>query len=277
MKRALFATTVAGLLTLSAELAAKAPNLSGANSSYSDLADLALGAPVVARSTIIDAIRLKDVEGVPAGKVRFFIRGGVTSLIKGAAGTAAEISYLADVPLDSANRPPKLKKADTLLFAAPAPGEPAGVLRLVAPDAQLGWTPDLDARVRKILVAAADPQAPPHITGVASAFHVPGSLPGESETQIFLKTADGRPISLAVLRRPQEQPRWAVALAEMVDEAAAPPRPETLLWYRLACELPHELPAASIASLGAEDADSARADYQVVLAGLGACGRTRAP
>ena len=32
-----------------------------------------------------------------------------------------------------------------------------------------------------------------------SRFHVAGSLPGEGETQIFVKTADGRPISLSIL------------------------------------------------------------------------------
>src|SRR3546814_1145016 len=36
--------------------------------------------------------------------------------------------------------------------------------------------------------------APPVITGVGCAFHVPGSLPGEGETQIFLATADGSPV-----------------------------------------------------------------------------------
>lgn len=278
MKHPYSAVTIAGLLLFSTQLAARAPNLPGAGYSYSDLADIAFAAPAVARLTITDAIRLKgaDAGDVPPGKARFYVRANVAALLKGPAGFPAEISYLTDVPLDSANHPPKLKKADALIFAVPVPGQSPGTLRLVTPDAQLGWTPELDARVRGILVAATDPQAPPHITGVASAFHVPGTLPGESETQIFLKTADGRPISLAVLRRPQEQPRWAVALAEMVDEAAAPPQPDTLLWYRLACELPRDLPDASVGSLSPGDAAEARKDYQVVLSGLGSCGRTRA-
>src|SRR5207244_7883429 len=100
---------------------------------------------------------------------------------------------------------------------------------------------------------------------------VAGSLPGESETQIFLRTGDRRPISLSVLRRPHEDPRWAVALSELVDDSAAPPKPDTLLWYRLACGLPRQLPETAIASLAADDADAARADYQLVLAGLGPC------
>ena len=127
--------------------------------------------------------------------------------------------------------------------------------------------------MRAILAAAVAPGAPPAITGVTRAFHVPGSLPGESETQIFLRTADQRPISLSVLRRPNEQPRWAVALSELVDDSAAPPTPESLLWYRLACGLPHQLPDKAVSTLSAGDAAAARSDYGIVLAGLGPCQR----
>jgi hypothetical protein len=83
-------------------------------------------------------------------------------------------------------------------------------------------------------------------------------------------------VSLSILRRPGEAPRWAVALSEVVDESAIIPKPETLLWYRLACGLPPTLPARAL-----EDADGAataaiRRDYALVLEGLGPCGRTRA-
>jgi hypothetical protein len=92
---------------------------------------------------------------------------------------------------------------------------------------------------------------------------------------VFLTTADNRPVSLSVLRRPGERPRWAVALSEIVDDAAGPPRPGTLLWYRLACTLPPALPERSTAALEPVDADAARADYRVVISALGPCGRTR--
>ena len=244
--------------------------------SYADLVDLGTAAPIVARARIVDAIRLKgaDAAGLPPGMTRLFVRGQVTALLKGAGGLAPMASWLVDLPLDAHDRPPKLKKSQVLLFAAPGGGD-AGALRLVARDAQLDWSADLEARVRGVLVAAADRQAPPRITGVGNAFHVAGTLPGEGETQIFLTTADSRPVSLAVLRRPQEQPRWAVALAEMVDEAAGPPPPESLLWHHLACELPRALPDTSLEGAAPEDAAAARADYQVVLTGLGPCTRNR--
>jgi hypothetical protein len=245
---------------------------------YADLADLALPAPVIALATISSAARLTPAEapGVPAGKMRFYVTAQVSALLKGREGVPPEVTYLVDVPLGAQGRPPRLKKAPVVIFAAPVADHP-GELRLVAPDAQIGDTPEVQARLRSILTDAVAADAPPKITGIASAFHVPGAVPGESETQIFLTTADQRPVSLSILRRPDEEPRWAVALSEMTDEAAKPPARDTLLWYRLACSLPPTLPDSSTADLSADDARAAAADYDIVIAGLGPCQRTRKP
>jgi hypothetical protein len=61
----------------------------------------------------------------------------------------------------------------------------------------------------------------------------------------------------------------------MVDDSAAAPKRDTLLWYRLACALPAGLPDSAVADQSPEDAAAARDDYKVVLTGLGACGRLR--
>jgi hypothetical protein len=246
--------------------------------SYADLADLALPAPIVAGVEVRRAKRLKgaDAASVKPGNARFYIEADVKALIRGAQGLPARVSYLADVPLDSANRPPKLRKARMLLLASPVAGKP-GELRLIAPGAQLSWTGENEARLRSILTEALRPGAPPRLTGVGNAFHVPGSLPDESETQIFLQTADNRPISLSILRRPGEQPHWAVAVGDMVDDSAAPPARDTLLWYRLACFLPDTLPAESVQNMDAEAAAATRADFELVRSGLGPCGRSAAP
>jgi hypothetical protein len=151
------------------------------------------------------------------------------------------------------------------------------MLRLVAPDAQIAFTPETAARLRAILRDATAPDAAPRITGIGRAFHVPGSLPGESETQIFLQTASNRPISLTILRRPGEQPRWSVALGEIVDEAAAAPAPDSFLWYRLACALPARLPAQSLSDADGDGASAIEADYSLVMADLGPCPRNRRP
>lgn len=244
---------------------------------YADLADLTLAAPVIADAVIRSTARLKgpDAAGVAPGQTRLYVEADVTSLIRGTGGLAPRVGYLLDVAPDWRGKLPNLKKARVLLFARTAPNQP-GQLQLVAPDAQIAWTPALDGRVREIARAALAPEAPPRLTGVREAFHVAGALPGEGETQVFLQTADSRPVSLSVLRRPGEHPRWAVALSEIVDEAAAPPPRDTLLWYRLACSLPPALPVASTAGLAPADADAAREDYRFVLGQLGACGRTRA-
>jgi hypothetical protein len=184
------------------------------------------------------------------------------------------INYVVDLPAGPGGKAPKLaKNAEYLILAAPVADHP-GALRLIAPDSLLPYSPAQEARLRSVLRESMSASPPPRITGIGRAFHVPGSLPGESETQIFLQTADGRPVSLSILRRPGEAPRWSVALSEIVDEAAAPPARGTLLWYRLACALPQSLPASSFSDEG--DAAAIRADYRLVLDSLGPCGRTRA-
>lgn len=241
---------------------------------YADLADLALAAPVVAGVELTDAKRLKReaAAGVPAGKVRFYVEAQVQTLIRGEGGLPGQVRYLVDTDTDAKGRPPKLRKARALLLAQKVAERP-GELRLARPYAQLPWTEPLERQIRAILTEANGPEAPPRVKGVNGAFHVPGSLPGESETQIFLATVDSRPVSLSILRRPGETPRWAVATGEMVDEAAAPPARDTLLWYGLACFLPRALPATSTANLSDADAEATRADYRLVIDGLGPCGR----
>jgi len=257
---------------------AQMPATSPAATAYADLADLVIAAPLIADATIRSAIRLKgaDAADVAPGSARFYGEADLVALVKGSGGLPPRIGYLLDVAPDSSGRLPKLKKLRVLLFGRPVAGRPDQI-QLVAPDAQRIWTPADDQRVRGIAQALVAADAPPVITGLGNAFHVPGALPGEGETQVFLTTANGAPVSLTVLRRPGEQPRWAVALSEIVDEAAAPPARDTLLWYRLACALPRELPARSTGSLSAEDAAVAREDYGFILAQLGPCGRSRAP
>ena len=241
---------------------------------YADLADLVLAAPVIADVAIRSTARIKPEEavGLAAGMARLYVEADVQALVRGAEGLPPRIGYLVDVATDSRGRPPKLKKARFLIFARLVPGN-TGQVQLVARHAQLDWTPDTDARTRTIAKDVLDPAAPPQITGVGNAFHVAGALPGEGETQIFLTTANQRPVSLSILRRPGEQPRWAVALSEIVDEAAAAPPRDSLLWYRLACGLPDRLPETSTASLTPEDAAVAVADFRFVRDSLGSCGR----
>ncbi len=244
---------------------------------YPIVADLVLRSPVIIDSTIRSVERLKgpDAVGAAPGYARLYVQADVAALVRGTDSVPPRIGYILDVPADPRGRVPNMKKQRVLLFARPVSGKLSQV-QLTGLDSQRPWTPALDALTRRITAEALAGDAPPKITGIGNAFHVPGSLPGEGETQIFLTTVDGRPVSLTILRRPGEQPRWAVALSEIVDEAAAPPKRDTLLWYRLACALPAQLPPASLRAMDDINATAAREDYRFVLAALGQCERGQA-
>jgi len=250
------------------------PDSAPATPPYAEYADLVLAAPVIVDATIRGTTRLKgpDAVGVAPGQARLYVEADLTALIRGDSPLPPRIAYVLDVPIDSQGRLPKLRKARVLLFARPVPNDPA-LIQLVRPDAQRHWTPGGDSLTRRITQEALAADAPPQVTGVGNAFHVAGDLPGTGETQIFLTTADGRPVSLAVQRRQGEQPRWSVSLSDIVGEAAAPPARDTLLWYRLACSLPSALPDSSVNAMEAPDAQVAREDYQLVIRALGRCDR----
>lgn len=241
---------------------------------YPEIADLVIGSPIVVDATVASAVRIKGAEAanVAPGMVRYYIEADVAALIRGPGAIPPRIGYVLDAPLGPGGRQPKYRKARVLLFARPVPGSPTQV-QLTGPEAQRGWTPELDALTRRIAQEIVAPDAPPVVTAIGNAFHVPGSLPGEGETQVFLTTSDNRPVSLSVLRRPGEQRRWAVALSEIVDDSAGPPQRDTLLWYRLACALPRALPPRSTQAMEPADAALAQEDYRFVLQQLGPCGR----
>lgn len=251
------------------------PPSAGSTFSYADYADLTLQAPVVVIAQIAKAERLKGelAPGLAIDKARFLIQANVQTLLKGSDGLPGVISYIVDVSLGPKGKSPSLKNRRVLLLARQVPGRPLEV-QLSSPYSQLDWTQAAEDRTRSILREATSASAPPRVTGVGNAFYVPGAIPGESEAQIFLTTADSRPISLSILRRPGEQPQWAVALGEMVDDSATAPPRDTLLWYNLACFLPARLPNKSVAALSPADGEAVRRDYKFVLDRLGTCERT---
>ena len=247
-----------------------------ATPTYADLADLADRAPLVARVEIRDAIRLKpgQAPGLRPGMARVLIKAKTRAVLLGETiGESA--SYLADVPLDSKGKLPRLKKTAALIFARPVAGRP-GELQLVSTLSQVPWTQPAEDRVRAILIELVATDAPPRVSGVREVSFVPGNLIGEGETQIFLNTQAGDPVSIAVVHRPGEPPLWGVAFGEIVDQAARPPLPDTLAWYRLACFLPAGVPGAAILSGDGDDRRKAAEDYRYVRGQLGPCPRTLA-
>lgn len=272
----LFLVSLSGFaLALANPVFAQAPAATS-GPTYADLATLADGTPMVIHAQILRQITLppERAPNVAPGHVRLYIEAQTQALLLGNAPIGAALHYLVDVPLDARGKPPKLKKEQVILFARPVAGRPDQV-QLVTPDAQLLWSPALAEKLKPILAAFAAPNPPPAITGVRDALSTPGNLTGESDTQIFLTTADGDPAALSVVRRPNMAPHWGVSWTELVDQSAKPAEPDTLEWYRLACGLPSTLPDSANLAQGPRDRAQAQSDYRFVLDQLGPCKRNR--
>lgn len=263
-------------LSLCSSTVALAQGAPGPALTYADIVGLADGTPLVIKAQIRSQVAVgpERSPGLAAGHVRLYIEARTTALIAGSVPVGESLAYLVDVPLDANGKPPKLKKAEVILFARPVTSRP-GQLQLIKPDAQLPYSAEFEARLRPVLAALVAPDAPPRITGVRDALAVEGTLVGESETQLFLDTANDGPVSVTVVRRPNQAPRWGVSWSEIVDQAARPPRPGTLAWYRLACALPERLPQQANLSRDARARSLAMQDYAFVMQQLGPCQRTR--
>ncbi|WP_435200121.1 hypothetical protein [Qipengyuania sp. 902] len=245
---------------------------------YADIVDLADKSPLVLRAKIRDQATVEPERspGLAPGHVRLYIEAETTALIAGNVPVGESLRYLVDLPLDEKGKAPKLKKQDVVLFARTVPGRPAEI-QLVEADAQFPYTDAFAASLRSVLASLLAPNAPPRVTGVRDALAVEGTLVGESETQLFLDTENDGPVSVTVVRRPNQAPRWGVSWTEIVDQAARPPRRDTLEWYRLACFLPSGLPGEANISRDPRARELAEQDYALVIEQLGTCPRTRSP
>lgn len=242
---------------------------------YADVADLASRADMIAVARLRSFAKIAP-NGTPTlpNIQRYYVDAQADSLIRGDAGMPPRIAFLLDLPL--AEKPARTMKGKTFILFGRAGARP-GEFQLLSSNALLPSSPATDAHVRAITAELMAQDAPPQITRVVEAFHVEGTISGESETQIFLATKSGRPVSLSIVRRPSEPPRFGAALGEIVDEAADVPARDTLLWYRLACGLPPALPTDATMKLDAVAAQAAAADYHAFMERLGTCKRTRAP
>lgn len=243
---------------------------------YADIATLVEKASTVA---VIEVKRQSVVQperapGLAAGHVRLYIEGSTAALLAARSPLGESVNYLVDVPLDSKGKPPKLKKQRFLVFADPVSGRP-GSLQLVGKGAHLPATESSEQLARTVIAAFAAPDLPPKVTGVRDVMSVAGNLVGESETQMFLDTDSGQPVSFSVIRRPGMEPQWGVSWSEIVDQAARAPAPQSVEWYRLACFLPQQLPADAYLQDDRTARTRAEADYGYILQQLGPCERLR--
>lgn len=244
--------------------------------SFARVADLVLASPAIARVQVKSVIALppERAPDLGAGRTRFYVEADTMGLIRGESVIARKVSFLIDGPTSKAKKP-GLKGRTLLIFGKV--GSRIDQFQLTSSTAVTDWSAANEALVRKVIAEAMAPDAPPAITGISSAFHVTGTILGEGETQIFLETANGSPISLSVIRRPDEKPHFSASLGEVVDEAASLPEPDTMLWYRLACGLPEQLPARPLRELDRAEAQAASRDYAAFRGALAPCERTGQP
>lgn len=248
------------------------------SASYADIADLVTISPLIVDATVRSVAKIapEQAVGVPATIQRTLIVADVMTLIRGNQGVAGQVRFVLDVPKNAKGKLPPLKKQRLFLLGSPVAGQP-GDIRLSRPDALIQWSPANDALLRAITKEAVQIDAPQKITSIASAFYSPGTVIGEGETQIFVRTASGDPYSISVLSRPGQAKSWSVSTGEVIDPTAGAPKPFTLLWYRLACGLPKTLPYDLVESDDSANRSRAQADYSFVIEGLGPCGRKRTP
>ncbi len=268
--------TACASLALAPAAAAAQPAAGPQAPTYADLVDLADAARIVVHATVREQVRLppERAPNVAPEHTRLYVEAETQALIAGNAPLGESLKYLVEVPLDSRGRAPDLEDSEVILFALPVPNRPAEI-QLIAPTAQLPWSAQTESRLRPILTELVAPDVPPEITDIRDALSVEGNLVGESETQIFLDTSDGEPVSLSIVRRPGMEPVWGVSWTEIVDQSARPPQRDSLAWYRLACSLPEALPPEANLSRDAESRARAAEDYRYVREQLGPCARNR--
>lgn len=244
--------------------------------SYADVADLVTISPLIIDATIrnLQKVTPEQATGVPVNLQRMLVEADVTALIRGQGGVTPRVRFVLDLPKDAKGKIPKLKKQRMFLLGSSVAGRP-GEIRLARPNALIQWSAENDILVRAITKEAVLTDVPQPVTGVTSAFYSAGTVIGEGETQVFLKTERDQPLSLSILSRPGQEKRWAVSTAEVIDESASAPAKNTLLWYRLACGLPRALSYELVEAAESDNAARAQADYKFVIDSLGPCGRKR--
>lgn len=273
----LFGRRGASWLLIMTVLAAAASRAEAQESlSWTDWADLALASPVVLVAAVekVDRLNRRDAPDVPPADVRALVQVKLQSVLKAPSALPVGAAWLWQGPADAKGRAPFAKKDVMLAFARPLSGgarPEVQPLQLVSPTAQQPWTAESEALVRSILQEAQRPGAAGlMVTGIGDAFRSEGDIPGTSESQFFLNTEGGAPVTLIVRHEPGRKVEVLAGAGDLVDRAQ-PIRRNTLLWRGLACGLPPSLPPALSAR------DGLRADYRLAKASIGPCGRTVTP
>lgn len=247
------------------------------SASYDDIMGITL------ESELVVDIVAKKIKNLPASQTigvrpdrkRVLIIGEVQSLIRGKNGLNSQVQFLFDAPIDSRGKIPKLKKMRFIAFGRHVTGR-SDFIRLSRTASMLRYSDRINTMVRSSIREAIAANAPQEITSISSAFHSPGTIIGEGETQIFLNTEFGQPMAISVTSKRGQNRRWSVSTSEVIDINATEPRRFSLLGYRLACSLPKSLSSSNIESSDQRNRQKAISDYKLVKDSIGPCERNLA-
>lgn len=244
--------------------------------SYDDIMSITLESELVVDIVARKIKKLPDSQtiGVRADRKRILIIGEVQSLIRGQKGLSSEIQFLYDAPIDSRGKIPKLKKKRFIAFGRHVTNR-SDFIRLTHTASMLPYSDAINERVRSSIREAIAADAPQEIISVSSAFHSPGTIIGEGETQIFLETKFGQPMAISVTSKRGQNRRWSVSTSEVIDINATEPRRSSLLGYRLACSLPRSISPNIIEANNQSERQKLLSDYKLILDSVGPCERSR--
>lgn len=256
--------------------AAGQATLPPAAAGWTDLADLALAAPVVLIGTIRRANRLghRAAADVPAGQVRALVEADLAAVLKAPGLLPARAAWLWQGIAGPRTSLPFARTQPVLLFARPLAGganPEVQAMALISLHGQQPWSADAETAVRAVIAENLQPGRQARmVTAVSDAVRSEGAIAGKSESQFFLATDIGQPLTLLVRRAPGQPAVVLVAAGELVDRATAIER-HTLTWRALACGMPGRLPARMAADAGLA------ADYALAKEQVGACDRRLTP
>lgn len=249
----------------------------GQNSiSYDDIMEITLESELVVDIIVRKIKNLPNSQtiGVRPDRKRILIIGEVQSLIRGKNGLNQEVQFLFDAPIDSRGKIPKYKKMRFLAFGRHIAGN-SGFIRLSRTASMTAYSNRINNMVRNNIREAIAANAPQKIIAINSAFHSPGTIIGEGESQIFLSTEFDQPMAISVISKQGQNRRWSVSTSEVIDINATEPKRFSLLGYRLACSLPRSLDPSIIESDDSRNRDKVKSDYKLVLDSVGPCQRQR--
>lgn len=242
--------------------------------SYDDMMAIIIDSNLVADIIVKKVQKLPASQsiGVPVTQKRLLITANVQSLIRAEQGINSEIKFLYDAPVDSRGKVPKLKKQRFFAFGRNVVNRP-DFIKLSYVDSIMPYDQQTDLLIRSAITEVIAPNAAQKITGISSAFHSPGTIIGEGETQIFLNTEFRQPMAISVVSKSDQRRNWSVSTSEVIDINATEPKRRSLLGHRLACSLPQNIQSNLIESNSPTDTRKAADDYAYVRNAIGPCVR----